>query len=330
MSEAIDVQTVELVPHANGAPPAPAPQVQAALPGTASYIKGFEGMAMAPFSEKELAVLNEAVDPKAVEIKPDGIVYLPGVHYRQRLHRAFGQGAWALAPRGPIRSRPAANGGEMVTYHGALFVHGRFVAEAVGECTYWPQNAGMTYASAAEGAKTDCLGRCSKDLGIGWELFDPAWRREWIAKHAVQVWCENQKDGKKKPMWRLRTSPPIDQYPWKEQGGQRQAREEEPPPAPKAPASAETPSAKSARRSVTKVVSGTDPLPGEKLAAEKFAILVTALKAMRLADVYGGTEGAAAMQWISGMLKRPVARGSEVSLEEIQVLIPAAESGEMP
>ena len=35
-----------------------------------------------------------------VEIKPDGIIYLPEIKYRRILNKAFGPGGWGLAPRG--------------------------------------------------------------------------------------------------------------------------------------------------------------------------------------------------------------------------------------
>lgn len=158
----------------------------ARAPMVPQYATGFEGAAAAPFSPEAAAVLGAAVNPDEVEIRTDGIVYLPGVAYRRLLTRAFGLGAWALLPRGPARTV-----GDAATYHGALFILGRFVSEALGECR---KNGGMSEASAIEGARTDCLTRCCKDLGMAAELWDPTWRESWTAKYAVKV------DGK----WRLR------------------------------------------------------------------------------------------------------------------------------
>lgn len=172
----------ELVPVTNGKPQAMAPAQPAA---TESYIEGFVGMATGAFSKEIVAALTAPINHEDVEIKPDGIVYLPGVFYRQRLIQAFGPGGWALAPRAPVRTRDQG-GGTLVIYAGALFAHGRFVSEAMGQCVYWPKNAGMTYADAAEGAKTDCITRCCKDLGIAHELWDPGWRGEWQRKYATK------------------------------------------------------------------------------------------------------------------------------------------------
>jgi hypothetical protein len=154
-------------------------QRQASAPAPAGlppqYFAGFEGAAASPFSPEAAAVLAASVPEGEVEVKPNGIVYLPGVAYRRILTRAFGAGAWALLPRGPARTM-----GDLVVYHGALVVLGRFVSEAVGECE---TRQGMSYASSLEGARTDCLTRCCKDLGVATELWDPAWRDGWLKKY---------------------------------------------------------------------------------------------------------------------------------------------------
>jgi hypothetical protein len=64
----------------------------------------------------------------------------------------------------------------------------------MGECeARW----GMSYASALEGARTDCLSRCCKDLGMASELWDKAWRDGWTAKYAVKEWRDAKEPGKK-------------------------------------------------------------------------------------------------------------------------------------
>ena len=37
-----------------------------------------------------------------IEIKPDGLLYLPEIKYRRILHKAFGPGGWGLIPKGEI------------------------------------------------------------------------------------------------------------------------------------------------------------------------------------------------------------------------------------
>lgn len=154
---------------------------------------GFVGAGAEPFPQKALDVLAEPVDRDAVDVREDGKAYLPGVHFRRIMNRAFGPGGWALLPRRP----PAADRG-LVVWHGVLVCLGRFVAEAVGESIYRPNNPNDSYPTSVEKAKTDCLTRCCKDLGIAWELWDKKWTAEWMRER-----CESfEKDGKTR--WRMK------------------------------------------------------------------------------------------------------------------------------
>jgi hypothetical protein len=64
----------------------------------------------------------QALDPLDIEVKPDGIIYLPEIKYRRILNKAFGPGGWGLAPRGEL-----VVGEKVVTREYALVVHGRYV-----------------------------------------------------------------------------------------------------------------------------------------------------------------------------------------------------------
>jgi hypothetical protein len=181
----------------------------------------FTGIAAAPFSETAAKVLTAPVDESLVRIRPDGIVFLPGVMYRRILNQAFGPGAWAMRP---IEARVIKEDG-LVVYTAALVVMGRFVSQATGEHRYVASNGNSSYATSLESAKTDCLGRCCKDLGIATELWDNEWVERWKKKYAVAVWCENiskkdnagVKPGDVKKLWRKADGAPFD-YPWRESG----------------------------------------------------------------------------------------------------------------
>lgn len=179
------------------APQSDRPEPIEDAPARPDFMHGFEGMATEPFPEAARKVLAEPPPPEAIEIKPNGIVFVPGVYYRRQLTRAFGAGGWALAPRSPARVI-----GTVVTYHGALYCLGRFVAEAVGECAYRANNEQMSFASCVEGAKTDALSRCCKDLGMASQLWDKGWRDQWMDDYA-----EKGNDGK----WRARSGRPVQQ-----------------------------------------------------------------------------------------------------------------------
>lgn len=67
-------------------------------------------------------MLLAPVNNDDVEVKPDGIVYLPEIKYRRILNQAFGPGAWGLAPRGETIVTSTA-----VTREYALVALGRLI-----------------------------------------------------------------------------------------------------------------------------------------------------------------------------------------------------------
>lgn len=84
------------------------------------WTSSFHGLSDAPFAKEAANVLLKPLDPNDVEIKPDGIIYLPEIKYRRILNKAFGPGGWGLAPRGESTVTAKA-----VTREYALLVHGR-------------------------------------------------------------------------------------------------------------------------------------------------------------------------------------------------------------
>lgn len=84
------------------------------------WTRSFHGISDKPFSKEIVDVLLEAANPEDVEIKPDGIVYLPEIKYRRILNRAFGPGGWGLVPRSESIVTP-----KTVTREYALVCHGR-------------------------------------------------------------------------------------------------------------------------------------------------------------------------------------------------------------
>lgn len=215
----------EILAQVESVEPAPQPSLVQVNP--------YVGIAAAPFSPEAAAVLMAEIPSADIEVRPDGLIYLPEIKYRRILNRAFGPGAWSLLPI----EITVAHQDNMLYYKGALFVHGRFVSESIGEQQYFPENDRMSYATAAESAKSNCLMRCCKDLGVASELWDPSFSRRWIAEHCIEVWCQNigkgNGSGSKKKMWRKRTAPAIEMWPWREEGGQqtdnerREARKEQ-------------------------------------------------------------------------------------------------------
>lgn len=84
------------------------------------WARSFHGLSTEAFQPEAARILLAPLDPHDVEVKPDGIIYLPEIKYRRVLNKAFGPGAWGLAPRGETIVTP-----QSVTREYALVVLGR-------------------------------------------------------------------------------------------------------------------------------------------------------------------------------------------------------------
>ncbi|KAJ3024744.1 UNVERIFIED_CONTAM: hypothetical protein HDU68_007821 [Siphonaria sp. JEL0065] len=168
----------------------------------------FDGASVEPFPKEAATVLMAAINEDDVEIKPDGLLYLPEIKYRRILNKAFGPGGWALVPRGPHTVTAKTLSREY-----ALFCLGRFAAVARGEQDYFNAESGL--ATASEGVKSNAMLRCCKDLGVASELWDPSFIRDFKARKCVQVWA-SYNNTTAKPVWKL-ASRTLD-APYKEEG----------------------------------------------------------------------------------------------------------------
>jgi hypothetical protein len=175
-------------------------------PSGVDWSSSFNGLSVQPFSKEAAGVLLAPIDKNDVEIKPDGIIYLPEIKYRRILNKAFGPGGWGLAPRGETIVTDKA-----VTREYALLALGRLVSIARGEQDYFSKDGIPT---ASEGCKSNALMRCCKDLGVASELWDPRFIREFKASNAREAFVEHQVNKKKTKIW-LRKGDTI-QYPYKE------------------------------------------------------------------------------------------------------------------
>ncbi|KAF9559663.1 mitochondrial genome maintenance MGM101 [Agrocybe pediades] len=196
--------------NANAAPAAPSPSP---LPdvlgsdGTTDWSRSYSGLSAQPFPKEITDVLLAPIDPMDVEMKPDGLIYLPEIKYRRILNKAFGPGGWGLAPRTETNVGP-----KIVSREYALVCLGRLVAIARGEQEYFDPSG---VATATEACKSNALMRCCKDLGIASELWDPRFIREFKAKYCVEVFAEHIPTKKKKKLWRRKDQPKFG-YPYQE------------------------------------------------------------------------------------------------------------------
>ena len=86
------------------------------------WTRSFHGLSSQAFSKEAADILLAPIPFDDVEVKPDGIIYLPEIKYRRILNRAFGPGGWGLAPRGETIVTSKS-----VTREYALVANGRYV-----------------------------------------------------------------------------------------------------------------------------------------------------------------------------------------------------------
>lgn len=84
------------------------------------WTRSFHGLSAQPFSKEAADVLLAPIPFDDVEVKPDGIIYLPEIKYRRILNKSFGPGGWGLAPRGETIVTSKS-----ITREYALVAHGR-------------------------------------------------------------------------------------------------------------------------------------------------------------------------------------------------------------
>ena len=206
------------------------------------WARSFHGLSTQAFPKEAADVLLQPITPDDIEVKPDGILYLPEIKYRRILNKAFGPGGWGLAPRGETIVTAKA-----VTREYALVVLGRYVfsfffclpymlfpfcpfggcfdpnrnlhlfffnrlvSVARGEQDYFAPEGIPT---AVEGCKSNALMRCCKDLGVASELWDPRFIRQFMSQHAKEAFVEHVVTKKRKKVW-LRKDDQV-RYPFKE------------------------------------------------------------------------------------------------------------------
>ena len=135
-------------------------------------------LALTPDEQKALQAdfPDEAFKPGAAG--KENLIYVEHAFLRDRFNQVFGPGQWAIIPRSRWSEEYTTdkNKEAVRVYVEAMFlIRGCFVAEAVGDMSYYPNNASQNYGDAVEGAKTAALRRCAKELGVGLQ----AWKKDW-------------------------------------------------------------------------------------------------------------------------------------------------------
>lgn len=251
---------------ADPAPPEPEPvRPQSAALVPLDLARLYAGAAQKRVDETAQKLLATRVPEEWVEILPTGELHLPNVLYRKLLNQAFGPMGWAL-----LRTNVMVKE-NLALWDGALHIDGRFAAIATGEAEYYPSNKRMSYGSAVESAKSDCLKRCCKDLGIAAELWDKHYCEEWKAKHAERVWDDvwnnQERRYEKRQVWKKKGSTPAQET--EGSGTQRpsspESRAPSSSPAPASAATAPGPSSRSGTQHAGTLVFGFGKFKGKRI-----------------------------------------------------------------
>ncbi|KAK1811219.1 hypothetical protein LTR12_014425 [Friedmanniomyces endolithicus] len=170
------------------------------------WTRSYHGLSSTPFTTEQAAILQQEIKYDDIEIKPDGIIYLPEIKYRRILNKAFRPGGWGLVPRGETIVT-----GKLVTREYGLVCGGRMISIARGEQQYFDPDGIPT---ATEGCKSNALMRCCKDLGIASELWDPRFIRRFLAECGKETIVEHVTTKKRRKHW-MRKDDEL-RYPFKE------------------------------------------------------------------------------------------------------------------
>lgn len=152
------------------------------------WTRSFHGLSNEAFSPEAAKALLAPIEPDEIEVKPDGIIYLPEIKYRRILNKAFGPGGWGLAPRGETIVTAKA-----VTREYALVALGRYSSTVTLFPDIWLDTLLITFSTGSypslAGSKITSRRKAfppqSKDASL--QLLDAAARISvWRASYGIQ------------------------------------------------------------------------------------------------------------------------------------------------
>ncbi len=188
--------------------------------------------------EKQKLREHMIVEDDDIEIRPEGIIYIEANYLRECLSEIFGQGAWSMIPLSGISRDHDVEPGQKdvpIFQRWMLVVHECYVGQAVGDGRFFINNKETTKADAAEMTASNALSRICKSLSIGANVYRRKFQREFMAKHAVEVWVKTFKGNVRR--WRRKDADPLpgEIGPVKRTEPEDATEPEQKPAAPKAP-----------------------------------------------------------------------------------------------
>lgn len=201
MTTTKETKETALVPKTSSSPLSPvssaAPPQKKLTDGFGAEIAGLIHLSgTIELTAKQEKALFSPVKEEDVEIRPDGLIYLPWMEYVTRLKEAFVM-RWTLLPEGLPKT---GSGGNSIMWGFWLVIDGKPYGFAIGEQAYYPENKTMSWSDACEGAKSNALMRLCKGIGISLELWRPSFIKKWKVKYAKQAAVKN-KHGELETIW---------------------------------------------------------------------------------------------------------------------------------
>lgn len=186
---AVEVRKPEAMPVATVQPTVQT-AAQAKVEAVANLtFKAYERASMLTLTQEESAALQQPFDD--ADFLPgaagkENLIYIQHSALRDRLNKVIGLGQWSIIPRNRWNEKftfyskndRCQKEADRVYVEAMLLIRGAFVAEAVGDMAYYP-NDSTNYGDAVEGAKTAAFRRCAKELGVGLQAWDKTWCEQW-------------------------------------------------------------------------------------------------------------------------------------------------------
>lgn len=173
------------------------PQEQAMTPAQARVDavanvlhKAYERASTLELTPEQVTRLKADFPDEAFKLGAGGnpdLLYIEHAYLRDRFDEVIGMGQWAL-----VRTKPhwgedytTAKGQKATRIYAdcALLIKGCLVSEAIGEMSYFHNNASQTYGDAAEGSETAAFRRCAKKLGVGLQAWKKDYCEGWMKRH---------------------------------------------------------------------------------------------------------------------------------------------------
>lgn len=159
---------------------------QARIDAVANVLhKAYENASMLRLTDDEEAALTadfDDADFRTGAAGKENLLYIEHASLRQRLNKVLGVGQWALVARNRW-TEPVGQQDQRVYVEAVLIVRGCFVAETVGDMTYYPRNNITNFGDAVEGATSAALRRCAKGLGVGLQAWKDDFCDGWFARN---------------------------------------------------------------------------------------------------------------------------------------------------